>query len=333
MDVRGSNSALVIGARGVLGALTVDAFADAGWSVRSAVKRPSAGQVRIDLAHPGSVAEALREYELVINTVPQPGLLAERYVLERGGVLVNTSALPASAGRSLRAVAGCARGTVLMNAGLAPGVTTVAAADLLRRHPDATDLEIVFTLSLSVPRGPASLDFIHRGLTSVARHPTVVVPLPSPFGERRCLGFGEGEGGWLGGIAEGRVVRQYICVAESAIHQRLLDLNAAGEMRTLPRSLIGARARADRTTSHEPVAHWIAAIHSGRRLGARTVECRGDFLHAARSTVVFASALRTVRRNGGCFDPEEICALADVEAELSAVGISVVPRRCGVIED
>ena len=79
----------------------------------------------------------LREDELVVNTVPHPALLAERFVLEWGGTLINISALPAAAGRSLRAVAGGARGTVLMNAGLAPGVTTLVAADLLHRHPDA----------------------------------------------------------------------------------------------------------------------------------------------------------------------------------------------------
>ena len=74
------------------------------------------------------------EHELVVNTVPHPDLLAERYVLEHGGALINVSDLPAAAARSLRAVGGGARGTVVMNAGLAPGVTTIVAADLLRLH-------------------------------------------------------------------------------------------------------------------------------------------------------------------------------------------------------
>ena len=103
-------------------------------------------------------------------------------------------------------------------------MTTLVAADLLHRHPDARELEIVFTLSSTTPRGPASADFIHRGLTAVARHRTTVVPLPAPFGERRCVGFGEGEAGWLGGVAEGRVVRLYICIVEPAAHERLLEL-------------------------------------------------------------------------------------------------------------
>lgn len=327
MEGRPAKRVLIIGVRGVLGVLTARAFTDAGWDVRGASRQPSPGQVEVDLDRLESVAATVREDELVVNTVPHPALLAERFVLEWGGTLINISALPAAAGRSLRAVAGGARGTVLMNAGLGPGVTTLVAADLLHRHPDARELEIVFTLSSTTPRGPASADFIHRGLTAVARHRTRVVPLPAPFGQRRCLGFGEGEAGWLGGVAEGRVVRLYICLCEPGPHERMLERNSAGAMTTLPRSLIHSRGLPDGgAASREPVAHWIAANRGERRLGARTVECRGDFLHAARSTVVFAEALRAQGRRGGCFDPEEVCTLKELESKLLAAGIRIVPQ-------
>jgi NAD dependent epimerase/dehydratase family len=327
MEVRRTNRALVIGARGVLGALTVRTFASAGWDVRPAARRPRPGQAEIDLNQPDSIAATCDGYDLVVNTVPHPDLLAERHVLEQGGTLINISALAAAAGRALRGVAAGARGTVLMNAGLAPGVTAMVAADLLRLHPDADELELVFTLSTEIPRGPASAEFIHRGLTSVASHRTTRLPLPSPFGERVCIGFGERDAGWLGGVAEGRLVRQYICLNELAAHERLLDLNRAGGMTTLPRFLIGSRKpRVGGAASNEPVAHWIAAIGGDRRLGARTVECRGDFLHAAKTAVVFAEALRGRERTGGCFDPDEICTLADIEPALREAGIAIVPR-------
>ncbi len=322
MDARPTNRALVIGASGVLGTLTVGAFGAAGWRVRSGVRRPGRGQVEIDLDRPGSVTGALDEDELVVNAVPHPGLLAERHVLAHGGTLINISALPAAAARSLRAVAAGARGTVLMNAGLAPGVTSVVAADMLRLHPDADELEIVLTVSTTIARGPAGADFLHRGLTAVGRHRTVRVPLPAPFGERRCVGFGEGDAGWLGGMAEGRLVRLYVCVAEPAAHEHLLAENAAGTMRALPRSLFRS---IDGRGGEEPVAHWIAALRRGRRLSARTVECRGDFLSAARSTLVFASVLAH-RPRAGCFSPEEICALADIEPALGSAGIAVRAR-------
>ncbi len=325
MEARGTNRALIIGAQGVLGALTVHAFEAAGWVVRSGARRPRPGQIEIDLNRRDSIAAVVDEHELVVNTVPHPDLLAERHVLEHGGALINVSDLPAAAARSLRAVGGGARGTVVMNAGLAPGVTTIVAADLLGLHPAASELEIVFTLSLSVPRGPASADFIHRGLTAVSRHRTALVRLPSPFGERRCLGFGEGDAGWLGGIAEGRIIRQYVCIAEPAIHERLLGINSAGAMASMPRSLIELRKqRVNGTNGNEPVAHWIAAIRHGRRLAARTVECVGGSPSAARTTVVLADALRTEPPPSGCFNAEEIWTLSGVEAKLRAAGISVV---------
>jgi hypothetical protein len=328
MDGRRRNRVLVIGAQGVMGTLTARAFGTAGWTVRAGARRPAPGQVQIDLGSARSIAAAVTEDELVVNTVPHPDLLAERHVLEHGGTLINVSALPASAGRSLRAVSGAARGTVLMNAGLAPGVTTIVAADLLRRNPDAGELELVFTLSATSPRGAASAEFISRGLTTVARHRTALVPLPAPFGERRCLGFREGDAGWLGGIAEGRVVRQYICITETAVHERLLELNATAALNKLPRELVGARSPvADGTPSDEPVAHWIAAVREGRRLAARTVLCRGDFLHAARSTIVFADALLGRAQRGGCFDPEEICTLRGVQDKLEAAGIRIAASR------
>ena len=324
MERRRTKRVLVIGAQGVMGTLTAGAFREAGWAVRSGARRPGPGQIELDLDRADSVSAALDAHELVVNTVPHPDLAAERHVLEHGGALINVSALPAAASRSLRAVAGGAQGTVLMNAGLAPGVTTIVAADLLHMHPEAHELEIVFTLSFTTCRGPASVDFIHRGLTTVSRHRTTLVRLPNPLGERRCIGFGEGDAGWLGGIAEGRIVRQYVCIAEPKVHERLLELNSAGAMQELPKSLIGSpEPPIGATASDEPVAHWIAAIRGGRRLGVRTVECRGDFVRAARSTVVFAEALLTEERPLGCFDPEEIYTLGSVEASLRAAGITV----------
>jgi hypothetical protein len=318
---------LVIGARGVLGALLVKAFEDEGWSVRRGARHPARGGILVDLDEPETVARALSADELVVNTVPHPGLAVERCVLERGGRLINVSALPAAAGRSLRAIAGDARGTVLMNAGIAPGVSNLVAADLLAAHPEADELQIVFTLSTSIPRGRASAEFVHRGLTAVARHRTVVVPLPEPFGERRCIGFGEDDAGWLGGLAEGRVVRTYICIAERAAHSSMLALNCTGSIAKLPRFAFGSKRSANApVATREPVAHWIAILRRGQRLCARTIECRGDFVHAARATVIFAVEMLKPGMRSGCFDPEEILSVGDVKAKLQGVGIQIVPR-------
>jgi hypothetical protein len=285
---------LVIGADGGLGELVADAFWDGGWRVRRGVRRPTSEGVFVDLDQPDTIAEAVFENELVVNTVPHSGLAAERWILEHGGRLINVSALPAAAGRSLRATAGDARGTVLMNAGIAPGVTNLVAADLLAEHPETEELELVFTFSTSAPNGRRRAAFAHRGLPAVPRHRAAVVPLPEPFGERRCLGFGGDDDGWIGGLAEGRVIRTYVCVAELA--------------------------------GREPVAHWVAILRNRERLCARTVECDGEIVHAARATVVFAQEMLKPGLPLGCFYPEETLALCQIEARLGAAGIRIIPR-------
>lgn len=326
MAGRSTKRALIIGGRGVLGELTVRAFSQAGWEVRSGVRGASAGQIELDLDRPESVLRALQPSELVVNTVPHRDLIAERLVLEHGGTLINIATLPAAATRELRAQAAGARGTVLMNAGLAPGVTTLAAADLLCRHPEAEELEMVFTLSAVAPRGPASVEFVHRGLMTVARHRTVLVPLPEPFGERLCAGFGEDDAGWLGGIAEGRLVRVYVCVLEPALHEWLLTLNDVGGLSRLSKSLIRPRMPdGDRAAGREPVAHWIAAVRGDRRLGVWTVRCLGEFVHTARTAVVFGDSLLERPPGGGCFDTEEVFTLDDLRPRLHHQGITIIP--------
>jgi hypothetical protein len=46
---------------------------------------------------------------------------------------------------------------------------------------------------------------------------------------------------------------------------------------------------------------------------------------AANSAVVFADALLARLGVEGCFDPDEICTLADIEPALRRAGIAIVP--------
>jgi hypothetical protein len=118
-----------------------------------------------------------------------------------------------------------------------------------------------------------------------------------------------------------------LCLAETAAHERMLELNRSGGMNRLPRSMFDPPpARHANGIGAEPVAHWFAVKSGERRLGAATVQCQGDFIHAARSTIVFAEALTTHWRGRGCFDPEEICALGQLEPRLQAAGVRVIPQ-------
>ena len=66
------------------------------------------------------------------------------------------------------------RGTVLMNSGIAPGLTNLLVADMLARHPEADEVELVFTVSVKGSAGPAGGH--PDRLTATKRHRTTVVP-------------------------------------------------------------------------------------------------------------------------------------------------------------
>jgi hypothetical protein len=321
---------LVIGARGALGALVADAVRQYGWAVRQSSRDPIPPPDfhYVDLTDPATLAPALDGVDLVITTVPDPTLAAERHVLKRGGVLLNLSAGPATALRSLRRQAGQAKGTVVMNAGIAPGVTNLLAAQLLEENPGADEAELVFTVTAKGTGGAASADFAHRGFTGQGHHRVKQVTLPEPFGSRRVLGFAEPDGGWLGPMADGLTVSPYICLAERSLGAMMRTLNAVRLISKLPRAALGpGRRTAVEEASREPVAHSVAVLREGRRLDYRLVVGQGDFRMAASSGIVFAEAL--LGRDGrvsvqpGAWYPEEVLSLNRVEASLRRAGIDV----------
>ena len=325
-DPPGCGRVLVLGAQGVLGTLVAATFRDAGWSVLRAGRRPEPGPDfrLLDLADAGALRMAVASADLVVNTVPDPRLAAERLVLERGGTLINVSAAPGHAAQQLRQDGGATRGTVVMNAGIAPGLTNIVAADLLRQHPEADRLDMVFTASGRSSVGRAGAEFAHRGLTAVRHHRTRVIALPAPLGRRRCLGFAEHERGWLGPRTVGaRRIHTYVCLQERARHRGLLALNTARLISRLPRA---AFLNGITEPTEEPVAHWIAAGSAGGLLGARTIRCSGDYRAAAASTRVLAAALlrRHEHRQQGVLVPEEVVAIRDIRKDLQAAGIAVV---------
>ena len=137
---------LVIGAQGVLGSLLSGAFAQAGWSVLRGGRRPDEGADfrHVDLDEPETVARAGSEVDVIVTAVPDLGLTAERMVLDRGGLLINVSALPARAGRELRARTSRARGTVVMNA--VAGTVPPAGTSWPQNQP--VTIEVVAGLAL-----------------------------------------------------------------------------------------------------------------------------------------------------------------------------------------
>jgi hypothetical protein len=208
----------------------------AGWTTILTSRRPAAGFRTVDLAEPDTLEKVIDEADVIVSTVPDKQVVAERMVLDRGGLLINVSALAASSAAGLLREPERPHGTVVRNAGIAPGVTNLLAAGPLAPHPEADEVELVFTVSLKGSHGPASGDVGNEWLTAAKRHRTTVVRLPAPYGRRRCLGIAEQHGGWLGPVAAGKTVRTYLCVTERGLHGALLAANAAGLIGRLARS-------------------------------------------------------------------------------------------------
>jgi hypothetical protein len=334
-DVSGPSAGrvLVLGGQGVLGTAIAAAFGAAGWTSIRAGRRPDPGADfrPVDLDEPDTLERAADGIDLIVSTVPDERLVAERHVLSRGGVLINVSAMRGSAVARLRRVPGEPKGTVLMNAGIAPGLTNLLAADLLADHPEADEVELVFTVSAKSAVGPAGSRFAHRALTTEWRHQTTVVPLPEPFGRRRCVGFAEADNGWLGAVAGGRAVSPYLCISEHRVHSALLAFNSAGIIARLPRSAFAsAPGSAAGAAGAEPVAHWVAVRRRGDCLAARTLRCRGDYRSAAAGTVLFGRSLAACVRSGGpagVLVPEDAFTIGSLEPELAESDIVVVDEQ------
>ena len=340
---------LVLGGHGVLGGMIADAADAAGWATLRSSRRPLDGYRHVDLDEPQTLEKVIDEADVIVSTVPDEQLVAERMVLDRGGLLINVSAMAASAAARLRSPAprspaprspaphspapsgepGPARGTVLMNAGIAPGLTNLLAADLLGRHPEADEVEMVFTVSVKGSHGPVSGTIAHDWMTAAKRHRTTVVRLPEPFGRRRCLGIAEPHNGWLGPVAAGKTVRTYTCMAERGMQGALLTLNAAGLLGRIPRSATAVTPVPEVTA--EPIRHWVAVRRRGTLLAASTLRCRGDYHSAATATVLMAR--RLADHDGplpaGVLVPEEVLTIGELKPGLAEAGITVVEEPTG----
>ncbi|MBV9006458.1 MAG: hypothetical protein JO181_17470 [Solirubrobacterales bacterium] len=321
---------LVIGADGALGSLTASAFERAGWEVLRGSRLPSRCRDwrRIDLDLPATVTPSLAEADVIVDTVPHPGVVAEQSIIDRGGLILNSAAPPTAWTQRLYTSRISPAGTVVLGAGIAPGLTNLVAAGLLAAHPDADEVELVFTLSAGATSGRAGHEFVHRNLTRRAEHETMAIPLPPPFGTRECLSFAESERGWIGDLAGARRVRCYVCFAEVEVHDALLARNRLGTISALDQAAFVRGASVSGSgVSSEPVAHWVCVRRDGVRLAAETLRCAGEYRGAAHATVALAQALQDARARAplptGVFGPEDLVALADLKPYLTNAGIRV----------
>ena len=325
-------TALVLGAQGVLGSAIAGTLAQEGWQVVRAGRRPQddSGIRLVDLDRPHTLRQALEGVDLVANPVPDEGLAAERVVLERGPALVNVAATPAQRGWALQRESAEARGLVLIHAGMVPGVTSLVAADLLRAHPDADELELAFTISASGTSGRSGAGLIHGYLTATSHHPTFEARLGSPLGTRTCFEVGPEERGWLSDEVPARVkVRLGIYFRERPLQALFRGLNRLRLMAAIPRAaFVAGRRRVPDEPTSEPIADWVAVNQGGRRVAARTIQGGGDYRLTAASALVFGEALLELRgTRTGVFAPEQLFTLEDLRPAFERRGLRIAKAR------
>ncbi len=315
----------MIGANGALGTVLVEQLGTAGWAVHPAGRRRDRRESfrQLDLDRSGTVAAALRGVDLVLSTVPHPGWAAERVVLERGGVLVNCSHAPARVAGGIAAGAKAQKGTVLLNAGLVPGVANLVAAELLQKHPQADCLEVAFTVLGSGTAGRAGGEFVHRGLTSQRHHRVIELPMPEPFGKLPFIEVAEGEDGGFGGVAEHRAVRTYLGFGDRPVSLALRTMSALRLISMLPLAAFARDRGRKADASKEPTAIWVGARRGSERLGASVLECEGDYRTTAAAARVFGEALLSSQVRPGCFNPDDVFTLGDLLPALEGIGLRV----------
>jgi hypothetical protein len=324
-----ARTVLVIGAQGVLGTFIARDFSAAGWQVTRAGRRPEpAPDFRlIDLDEPASLRQACAEVDLVVSTVHHPELAPERTVLREGGTLINLTELDQPERAQLEREGAEARGLVVADTGFS-GIAYLLISELLREHPEADAAEYSLMFSASGSSGRAGALFAHGLLTASSHHQTKVVPLPEPFGERRCLEVGAGEGDGLRKKLGEVPLRHYLCMQPRPLHGMLLALNSAWLLGLMPASLftVGAR-KVPSELSEEPICEWVAVSRGGRCLAAHTLGGRGYYRITATATVAFGEALLGSGGVGngkrGLHSVDELISLADLRPAIEERGITI----------
>lgn len=314
----------MIGGQGALGRAVVAELRATGWTVHAAGRRPRGqGDVRyLDLDRPETLEPALRDVDLTISTVPDRGLIAERWVLEHGGALVNCSHAPGSAAAAVGEDTKPA-GSVLLNAGLVPGLANLVAAELLQQHPDADCLEVAFTVLKAGTAGRGGGEFVHAGLASRRRHRVIKLPFPS-FGELACIEIHEDDDCGFARVAGSRRIANYLAFADRSADRGLRLVNSLCLMQHLPKAALSVGGARRRELSREPTAIWIGARRGEVPLAASVIECEGDYRTTASAARAFAEALIEEKRPG-CFNPEDLFDVGDLLAPLNEMGVRIAP--------
>ena len=284
---------LVVGAQGCLGTIVANELSQRGWRVFRGGRRPdSSDDFRlIDLDEPSTWNPALVDVDVVISTVPHPELPLERHILESGGLLLNPATIPRSYLQKLTTSAGSARGTVVPQAGLTPGLGNLLATELLRSHPQASEIAIGITFSGLGTAGGEGARWTFGHFAEGARSKRRMVPLPPPMNDRSCGTKNLANEGWLADDRWPPVQRLEFCMAEKPVD---LMLRGLARMHLLPfyaRIHAATFGRRRPVATDEQIFHWVSVREPSGLEQGLLISARGDYRSTAIALAIFAELL------------------------------------------
>ena len=320
---------LVVGAQGCLGTLVANELSQRGWKVLRGGRHPDSSEDfrLIDLDEPSTWNPALVDVDIAISTVPHPELPLERHILESGGLLLNPATIPRSYLQKLTRLAGSARGTVIPHAGLTPGLGTLLAAELLRSHPQASEIAIGMTISALGTQGEQGARWTFGHFAESEKSKRRMVPLPPPMNDRICGSKNLANEGWLANDRWPPVQRYEFCMAEKAMDLLLRGLACTHLLPLFARIYAPTFGKRHPVATDEQIFHWVS-VHepSGLEQGL-LISARGDYRSTAIALAIFAELLwprvASSELAPGLVRIQDVLELNDVKDTFEERGISV----------
>ena len=320
---------LVVGAQGCLGTLVVNELSQRGWNVLRGGRHPDrADDFRlIDLDDSSTWNPALVDVDIAISTVSHPELPLERHILETGGLLLNPATIPCSYLQRLATSAGLARGTVVAHAGLTPGLGTLLAAELLRSHPQASEIAIGVTFSGLGTTGEQGARWTFSHFVESERSKRRMVPLPPPMGDRICGVKNLANEGWLATDRWPPVQRFEFCMAEKSLDLLLRGLARTHLLPLLGRIYAPIFGKRRPVPTDEQIFQWASVREPSGLEQGLLISARGDYRSTAIAVAIFAELLWSRAASSelapGLVRIQDVLELNDVKGIFEERGISI----------
>ncbi|MHB8240459.1 MAG: NAD-dependent epimerase/dehydratase family protein [Solirubrobacteraceae bacterium] len=323
---------LVIGAQGALGRLCADALRASGFDVVRAGRRAeSAPDFRLlDLDDSAAVERCCADADLIVSTARHKHYAAERFALREGKTLISVASFRLAELYELALLEPNPAGRVILNAGLAPGVSSLVLKELLEEHPEADGVESTATYSLMEPGGRGVAEDALPLWRGAHRLPTKVLDFPEPFGRARCLRFVGDEAiiGLFGRLAAGRDARAYVYLLERPGRMGMLALNAVGLLTRMPAGFFGFGYQWRRAiTTAKPQFHIVALWLGERRIAARSITGSGNYVMSAQAVAAFSEAVLEgpgmSAKPTGLLNIEDAFDLSEVRQGLEKRGLGI----------